>query len=239
MSERPHDNRTPTTQPQAVSARELIKRYEQGRIVALDGMSLSVAQGEFVAICGPSGCGKSTLLNLLAAIDKPDGGSVSVCGVSLDRMIARAADVYRTSTVGLVFQLHNCLPNLTALENVQTPMIAAGVPAQQRIEAAVQSLERVGLADRMHALPSKLSGGERQRVAIARALANGPRVLLADEPTGALDSRNSEQLFDLLEGLQAERGMTLIVVTHDRHIAARARRVVQMLDGREVAEAAA
>lgn len=217
-----------------IYARGLVKRYEGGRVAALDDLDLDVRRGEFVAICGPSGCGKSTLLNMLSAIDRPDAGSVTVCGRRLGDLTDRDADAFRSSVVGLVFQLHNLLPNLTALENVQTPMLAADVPAAERVPRARKLLERVGLGDRVMALPPVLSGGERQRVAVARALANRPQVLFADEPTGALDSKTGDRLFDLLAELQRDLRMTLVVVTHEAAIAGRAGRVVHMLDGRIV-----
>jgi putative ABC transport system ATP-binding protein len=219
---------------QAICVRGLVKRYERDRIVALSGVDLDVAAGEFVAICGPSGCGKSTLLNMLSAIDRPDAGTVTVCDRDLTGLTAAEADSFRTTVVGLVFQLHNLLPNLTALENVQAPMLAGDRPPADRLERARRLLERVELSDRMTALPSKLSGGERQRVAIARALANEPQILLADEPTGALDSKTGERLFDLLAELRRDLHMTLVVVTHDPDVAARAGRIIHMLDGKVV-----
>ena len=218
--------------PRAIHARGLVKRYEQGRIVALDGLDLDVRAGEFVAVCGPSGCGKSTLLNLISAIDRPDTGQLNVCGRSLADLGEADANRFRSSVVGLVFQLHNLLPGLTALENVQVPMLATSRDRDARVQRARDLLVRVGLADRQHALPTVLSGGERQRVAVARALANRPRLLLADEPTGAIDSKTGEKLFDLLTELQVDFGTTLLVVTHDHDVAARANRVVHMLDGR-------
>jgi len=215
-----------------IHARGLAKRYEGGRIRAVDGLDLDIAAGEFVTICGPSGCGKTTLLNLIAAIDRPDSGVLSVAGRSLAGLSVAQADDFRRSLVGLVFQLHNLLPDLTASENVQVPMLGTGRPPPWRRDRAQYLLERVGLADRARALPTVLSGGERQRVAIARALANEPQVLLADEPTGALDSKNGERLLDLLDELQRDVQATLVVVTHDPIIAARAGRVLHMLDGR-------
>jgi putative ABC transport system ATP-binding protein len=220
------------SQAPAVLASGLVRRFQNGRITALDGLDLEVAQGEFVAVCGPSGCGKTTLLNLIAGIDRPDAGRVDVLGQSVPQLSPREADRFRASVVGLVFQLHNLLPHLSAAENVQTAMLAVGVPSGQRASASAELLERVGLAHRALALPPTLSGGERQRVAIARALANRPRLLLADEPTGALDSRTGHQIFDLLAELQQDMNMTLVVVTHDDHVAARAGRIVRILDGR-------
>jgi putative ABC transport system ATP-binding protein len=213
-----------------VVAEGLVKRYDEGRIVALDGMSLAVAGGEHVAIVGPSGCGKSTLLHLVAALDRPDAGRLVVAGHDL----AREADLshFRARHVGIVFQLHNLLPTLTALENVEIPMFELGVGRRERGERARDLLALVGLEQREGNRPAELSGGERQRVAIARALANEAPIVLADEPTGALDSRAGAGVLDLLERIRAERGATLVVVTHDAGIAARADRVVRMLDGR-------
>lgn len=216
----------------AVKAEGLTKHYENGRITALDGLDLAVEVGEFVALCGPSGCGKSTLLNMLAGIDRPDSGLLEVAGKSLAGLSDEEVDVYRGQTVGLVFQLHNLLPNLTAVENVQVPMLTTSVNALERRKRASMLLERVGLHGRERSRPATLSGGERQRVAIARALANQPQILLADEPTGALDSKNGERLLELLEAIRSEFKTTLIVVTHDQRLAERAERVVNMLDGR-------
>jgi putative ABC transport system ATP-binding protein len=216
----------------AIRARGLVKRYQDGRIIALDGLDIDVASGEFVAVCGPSGCGKSTLLNLIAGIDRPDAGELAVFGRTTATLSEAETDTLRSGVIGLVFQLHNLLPQLTAAENVQVAMMPRGKTAAQRAARAEELLTRVGLAQRLNALPPTLSGGERQRVAIARALANEPKLLLADEPTGALDSKTGQQLFDLLAELQQELGMTLLVVTHDEHIAARAGRVVRILDGR-------
>ena len=217
-----------------IQARGLVKKYESGRIAALDGLDLEIRSNAFAAICGPSGCGKSTLLNMLSAIDRPDAGELIVAGHRLNGLNDTESDRFRTHVVGLVFQMHNLLPNLTAIENVQTPMLAAAVDRADRAKRAAELLERVDLADRADALPTVLSGGERQRVAVARALANRPRVLLADEPTGALDSGTGDRLFDLLTELQRDMNMTLVVVTHDARVASRADVVCHMLDGRIV-----
>lgn len=224
----------PADRSTMISARGLTKHFEDGRIRAVNGLDMEVAAGESVAICGPSGCGKTTLLNLIAGIDRPDAGTLNVGGCCLTELSSSAEDEFRRSVVGLVFQLHNLLPNLTALENVQIPMIAAGRPPGQRRDRAQSLLERIGLADRANARPPTLSGGERQRVAIARAMANEPRLLLADEPTGALDSKNGRLLLDLLSQLQRDTNTTLVLVTHDAHVASHADRTLQMLDGRIV-----
>jgi putative ABC transport system ATP-binding protein len=200
-------------------------------------MDLDVAPGEFVAIVGPSGCGKSTLLHLLAALDTPDEGSIRVA--DHDLASGRELAHYRARHVGMVFQLHNLLPALTASENVQLPMFELGVPARERRRRAETLLGLVGLTGRGRSLPPQLSGGERQRVAIARALANEPPIVLADEPTGSLDSASGRLVLDLLDELRRSRALTLVLVTHDPDVAARADRIVRMLDGRVVADAAA
>jgi putative ABC transport system ATP-binding protein len=223
--------------PLAVDASGLVKSYEDGRIKALAGMDLAVAAGEFVAVVGPSGCGKSTLLHLVAALDRPDAGSLLVAGHDLAR--ERDLSHYRARHVGMVFQLHNLLPTLTAVENVQVPMFELGLAGRARRERARELLALVGLSDRERNRPTQLSGGERQRVAIARALANEPLLLLADEPTGSLDSRAGAQVLDLLERIRSERGATLLLVTHDPQVAACSDRVVRMLDGRQADEPAA
>lgn len=225
-------NDNPTNGPAGIRAHGLAKHYEQGRVRAVDQVEFELAPGEFVAICGPSGCGKTTLLNLLSAVERPDAGTLDVAGYSLTEMSDAETDTFRRAVVGLVFQLHNLLPDLTALENVQVPMLGTRRSPRQRLKRAHELIERVGLTGRAHARPTVLSGGERQRVAIARALANEPRVLLADEPTGALDSKNGQRLLDLLDELQHEGSTTLVVVTHDAHIAQRAGRILHMLDGR-------
>jgi len=214
-----------------IEARGLVKHFDRGRVRAVDRVDLTIAGGEFVAICGPSGCGKTTLLNLIAAIEQLDAGALRVDGHTLSGLSEQAANEFRRASVGLVFQLHNLLPNLTSLENVQVPMLPNRRPPHERHERAMSLLAQVGLTDRAHALPATLSGGERQRVAIARALANAPRIVLADEPTGALDSQNGERLLHLLRELQQAVGTTLLVVTHNPDIAGHADRVFHMLDG--------
>jgi putative ABC transport system ATP-binding protein len=212
----------------------VVKTYEEGRIRALDGMDLHVEPGEYVALVGPSGSGKSTLLHLIAALDRPDAGSIVVAGHDL----AHEHDLshYRARHVGMVFQLHNLLPSLTACENVQMPMFELGIRGAERERRALRLLELVGLHERAGNRPTQLSGGERQRVAIARALANDPGVLLADEPTGSLDSRSGLQVMELLESVCRERAATLVLVTHAPDLAARAGRIVRVLDGRVLAE---
>jgi len=204
------------------------KSFEDGRIRAIEDVSFRVGSGEIVALTGASGSGKSTLLNLIGALDKPDAGSILVDGVPLERLEDPAA--YRTETVGFVFQAHLLIPTLSALENVQVPMFGQ-VPRQVRRERALALLQEVGLEDRADARPTVLSGGERQRVAIARALANEPRLLLADEPTGALDWDTGIHVLELLQRLRETRGMTILLVTNDDQVAALADRVLHLRDG--------
>jgi len=216
-----------------VEVRDVEREYRVGRDVvrALAGVSLRVDAGEFLAVTGPSGSGKSTLLHLLGGIDVPTAGTVLFGGTDLAALSTGERDRRRLLEVGLVFQRFHLLPMLTARENVELPMAEAGVPARERREAAERLLARVGLADRARHRPGELSGGERQRVAIARALANGPRLVLADEPTGELDRRTSEGILDLFAGLNDE-GVTIVVATHDLHLADRARRRIELVDGR-------
>jgi putative ABC transport system ATP-binding protein len=206
------------------------KSFEEGRIRALVDVSLRLEPGDFVSLTGPSGCGKSTLLNLLGALDRPDTGSIAVGGRHLEAL-DNAAD-YRAGTVGFVFQFHNLIPTLTALENVQVPMFGRGLGRRAREERSRRLLEECALAHRMKSYPTTLSGGERQRVAIARALANDPPLLLADEPTGALDSETGSQIIELLLALRDQRGMTILLVTNDGDVAETADRMLRLRDGR-------
>jgi len=205
------------------------KAFEHGRITALSQASLRLERGEFVSLTGPSGSGKSTLLNVIGALDRADSGTVSVDGVELDH--ADAAE-YRAGTVGFVFQAHNLIPTLSALENVQVPMLGRGLGRRARRSRARALLAEVGLEARERSFPATLSGGERQRVAVARALANEPRLLLADEPTGALDSETGMRVLALMRRLREERGMTLLLVTNDAEAATTADRPLRLRDGR-------
>jgi putative ABC transport system ATP-binding protein len=205
------------------------KTFDGGRIVALADVTFDVSPGELVSLTGPSGSGKSTLLNLIGALDEPDTGTITIDGMPLDGVDASA---YRAETVGFVFQFHHLIPTISALDNVQVPMLGRGRDRAERERAAREFLADVGLARRADAVPATLSGGERQRVAIARALANGPRLLLADEPTGALDSETGAQVLALLQRLRAERGMTVLLVTNDEDVAATADRTLRLRDGR-------
>jgi putative ABC transport system ATP-binding protein len=215
-----------------VVVERVAKAFEGGRIRALEEVSLRLETGELVALTGSSGSGKSTLLNLIGALDIPDAGSILIDGRLLEEQDATA---YRAGTVGFVFQAHNLIPVLSASENVQVAMMGRGLGRAERRKRAEELLAEVGLARRAQAHPPVLSGGERQRVAIARALANDPRLLLADEPTGALDSETGEQILTLLLGLRERRGMTILLVTNDREVAERADRVVVLRDGRLLA----
>ena len=220
-----------TSTAPSVSCRALRKVYAGAEpVVALDGLDLEVGSGESVALVGESGSGKSTLLHLVGGIDRPTSGELRVGGRSVADLPERERVLYRRREVGLVFQFFNLLPHLTALENVELPRRLDG--AADAGERAERLLERVGLARRMRARPYELSGGEMQRVAIARALVTGARLLLADEPTGNLDSRNTEEILRLLDEIRRERGVTLLLATHSPAAAGRADRVVAMLDGR-------
>ncbi|HEY4411636.1 MAG TPA: ABC transporter ATP-binding protein [Gaiellaceae bacterium] len=211
-----------------VDVRDLRKSFEDGRIRALDGVSLALDPGELVSLTGPSGGGKSTLLNLIGALDRPDSGAIEVDGEDVTRL--PDASAYRATTVGFVFQFHNLMPTLTALENVQIPLLGRR-PRAEREARAADLLAEVGLTGRAHSRPSTLSGGERQRVAIARALANEPRLLLADEPTGALDAETGAQILELLRDVRDTRGTTILLVTNDDAVAAQADRVLRLRDG--------
>jgi putative ABC transport system ATP-binding protein len=206
------------------------KSFEDGRIQALRDVSFRLEPGDFVSLTGPSGGGKSTLLNLIGALDRPDAGSISVGGRRLEELDDPSG--YRAATVGFVFQFHHLIPTLNALENVQVPMMGRGLGRIERERRAHELLEDCAIAHRAKASPTTLSGGERQRVAIARALANGPPLLLADEPTGALDSATGGQIVELLLSLRERRGTTILLVTNDEDVAERADRTLRIRDGR-------
>jgi putative ABC transport system ATP-binding protein len=209
---------------------ERVYRLGDSDVRAVRGVSLSIDSGDFVAIVGPSGCGKSTLLTLLGGIDRPTGGRVRVAGAELAGLGDRELTSFRLRNVGFVFQRFYLLPVLTAAENVELPMAEAGRPRDERRRRALELLSYVGLKDRAGHRPPQLSGGEQQRVAIARALANGPRLVLADEPTGELDASTGLEIIRLFERLHAD-GTTVVVVTHDEELARSARRVIHMRDG--------
>ncbi len=213
-----------------LEVRKLAKSYDEGRIEALRGVDLAIEAGEFLAISGPSGSGKSTLLQLLGGLDTPTGGEVlfkmSALGSSID------LDTYRSRHVGFIFQAFHLMPTLRVIENVQVPMLPIKSNRAHRAEHAEKLLRELGMEHRLRQYPNELSAGERQRVAIARALANDPEILLADEPTGNLDSANSARTMEILTGIQKQRGMTLIVVTHESDIAHSAARNIRIRDGR-------
>ena len=219
-----------------LSVRALTKSFAMTRrtIEVLRGVDLDVARGEFLALRGASGAGKSTLLHLMGGLDQPNGGDILFAGDNLAKFSEFERTVFRNRRVGFVFQAYHLLPELNALENVGLPARIARMPAPEAAARARDLLARVGLAERMDHHPSELSGGEQQRVAIARALVNGPDLLLADEPTGNLDSKSGGEIVELLKNLCAERQMTLIIATHDSRVAAQARRVIELIDGRMV-----
>lgn len=230
--------RTPLPPTAMVWSQGLTKTYRMGSeaIRAVDGVDLEIARGEFVAVMGPSGSGKSTLLHLIGALDRPETGVLAVNGQDLSRLTEKERDYYRQRGVGFIFQTFNLLPTLTALENVAYPMELAQVPHAARQERAEKLLAWVGLEKRLHHRPRHLSGGEMQRVAIARALANEPPLLLADEPTGNLDSRTAQEIMHLFRRINQELGTTIILVTHDPEVGRVADRIIKMRDGRLVDE---
>ncbi|WP_138511084.1 ABC transporter ATP-binding protein [Maricaulis alexandrii] len=215
-----------------IECRDLVKTYTMGdqTVRALDGVSLDIEAGDYVAIMGASGSGKSTLMNLMGALDRPTAGSLRIAGEELAGLDADRLAAFRNRTIGFVFQQFNLLPRTTALENAALPLVYAGVPAEERRRRALSRLEQVGLGERVDHHPSQLSGGQQQRVAIARSLVNDPKILLADEPTGALDSQTSEDIMRIFDTLNRE-GITIILVTHEQEVAEHARRQIVFRDG--------
>ena len=220
-----------TTQEKPCS--HLETSYSDGQVEALSRVSFDILRGQFISVMGPSGCGKSTLLNMLGALDRPTTGEVYFDGIPLAQI--ENLDSLRARRIGFVFQSFYLLPNLTALENVQLPMFEGDLKPAERSESAESLLQLVGLADRLHHLPYQLSIGQRQRVAIARALANEPSIILADEPTGSLDSQSGREVMELLSSLHDQHQATLVVVTHDDSVAQFGERLIRMLDGRVLA----
>ncbi len=216
-----------------IQTRDLVRRYAMGKqtVTALDGVSLRIDQGEFIALVGPSGSGKSTLLNLIGGLDRPTSGELWVADLELGQASDKRLVTYRRDQIGFIFQSFNLLPTRSAAENVEVPLMLAGVGRKQRRERALRLLEQVGLGRRADHKPNELSGGEMQRVAIARALANDPVLILADEPTGYLDSKTGTDILQILRDLVRTRGVTMVLVTHDMKVASYADRVVHLLDG--------
>lgn len=212
--------------------RHIYKDYQQERLVVpvLKDVSLQVEEGEYVAIMGPSGSGKTTLMNIIGCLDRPTKGTFELAGENILRCKDKEMSDVRLKSIGFVFQSFHLLPRQSALENVALPLSYAGVRKKERRERAAKALERVGLGDRVNFKPTQLSGGQKQRVAIARAMVNNPKILLADEPTGALDQKSGKQIMELFETLN-EEGVTIVMITHDREIASHAKRVVHIIDG--------
>ncbi|NEW08037.1 ABC transporter ATP-binding protein [Paenibacillus sp. SYP-B3998] len=217
---------------------QVTKSYARGdeELLILRGITLHIAEGDFVAIIGPSGSGKSTLMNTIGLLDSPTSGTYTLDGVSTEKMSDNGLAELRNKKIGFIFQQFNLLPRLTAIENVELPMIYGGIPAKQRREQAQRMLEKLGMGQRGHHKPSELSGGQQQRVAIARALATSPSLILADEPTGALDSKTGIEVLELIKELN-KQGNTIVLITHDNHIADNAKRVVTLRDGEIIKDA--
>lgn len=213
-----------------IQIKDLKKSYDNGNIKALNGIDLEIKRGEFVSIIGPSGSGKSTLLNMIGALDKADTGLINVAG--MDLIHEKDLSEFRSSEIGFVFQLHNLIPNLSVLENVEIPMLETSVPGKEMEKRAKELLKSVELEDKINQRPTKLSGGERQRVAIARALVNHPSIILADEPTGALDSKTGDIILNLLKDIHNKENVTLVMVTHEPYVANMADRIITVLDGK-------
>lgn len=210
------------------------KVYKTGRfeVIALNNVSMKIEDGEFIAIMGPSGSGKTTLLNLIGCLDKPTKGKIIIDGIDTSQLTDKQLTEFRRDKIGFIFQQYYLIPTLTALENVELPMIFKGIPRSERIRRAKELLSLVGLEREMNRMPNELSGGQQQRVAIARALANNPSILLCDEPTGNLDRKSGKVVMDLIKKLNEERGVTVVLVTHDADVARYAERVVRIVDGR-------
>jgi putative ABC transport system ATP-binding protein len=216
-----------------IEVTNLVKTYDTGSVLvhALRGVDLSVAAGEMVAIMGPSGCGKTTLLNVVSGIDDPTEGLVMIEGTDIATLDDNSKTSYRAHRMGFIFQFYNLLPVLSAVENVELPLLVSGTPPKEGRERALAALARVGLEERATHKPSELSGGQRQRVTIARALVNNPAIVWADEPTGDLDTKTADDIMSLMQELNREQGQTFVIVTHDPGIAARCHRTIHMVDG--------
>ncbi|MCD7782029.1 MAG: ABC transporter ATP-binding protein [Methanosphaera sp.] len=208
---------------------DVVKAYDDGQIKALNGVNIEIMENEFVSIIGPSGSGKSTLLNMMGALDVPDSGSIIINDVDLTS--GKDLSKFRRKNIGFIFQLHNLIPNLSVQENVEIPLLETNTTEKESKKRSKEMLEAVGLGDRLGQNPTKLSGGQRQRVAIARALINNPPIILADEPTGALDQKTGKKILNLLKELHQKSNVTLIIVTHDPNVAKQADRTIEIMDG--------
>ena len=215
-----------------ISLKDVLKQYDDGYVTALNHINLSIEKGSFVSIIGPSGSGKSTLLNMLGALDNPDSGEIIIDGINLSQ--EKDLSDFRRNEIGFVFQLHNLLPNLTVKENVEIPLVGSKLSESEKEKRALKYIEAVGLLDKKDSKPNKLSGGQRQRVAIARALVNNPSIILADEPTGSLDSKTGQMVLDILKNMHEQYNVTLIIVTHDIEVAKLAERTIVIKDGQVI-----
>ncbi|MDP3065569.1 MAG: ABC transporter ATP-binding protein [Methanobacteriaceae archaeon] len=213
-----------------IEIRNLKKSYDNGKIKALNGIDLDIKKGEFVSIMGPSGSGKSTLLNMIGALDVAGEGFIKVAGIDLTK--TSKLNEFRSKEIGFVFQMHNLIPNLTVLENVEIPLYEANLSSEEMRKRALELLKSVNLEDKINQTPTKLSGGERQRVAIARALVNHPSIILADEPTGSLDSKTGDMILKLMRDLHQQKNVTLVMVTHEPYVGNLADRIINVLDGK-------
>lgn len=227
------------TEKNIIEMKGIIKRFYVGKpneLQILNGINLTVKEGEFISIVGESGSGKSTLMNIIGVLDRPTEGSYSLDGVDVEKLKDKDLSAIRNQKIGFVFQTFNLIPRTNALRNVELPMLYAGTSMGERTRRAKDLLEMVGMADRMDHQPSELSGGQKQRIAIARAMANNPAILLADEPTGALDSRTGRMVMDIFHELHQKQGKTIILITHSRELAAETQRIVTILDGQIIKE---
>ena len=221
-----------------IEMRQVVKTYDTGdvQVHALKGVSLSVPKGEMLAVMGPSGCGKTTLLNCVSGLDTVDDGTVHIAGTDINKLNDNSKTTFRARQMAFIFQFYNLLPVLSAVENVELPLVVSGVSGKEARQRAVAALERVGLRDWAQHRPAQLSGGQRQRVTIARALVNNPAIVWADEPTGDLDSKTADDIMNLMETLNREHQQTFVIVTHDAGIGARCHRIIHMRDGQIVGE---